>query len=78
MADISVLRPLGLINDLIIHVGGFLFHISLVVLDLDSKGDYPLLLGRAWLRTARIKQDWPKNQVTFRRGKTKVRLLTQC
>jgi hypothetical protein len=63
IVDTSAVRPLGLINDLIIHVGGFQFHIFAVVLDLESKGDYPLLLGRPWLQTARIKQDWPKNQV---------------
>ena len=35
------------------------------------------MLGRPWLQTAHIKQNWQKNNITFRRGKTKVRVPTQ-
>ena len=42
----------------------------------NSRG-LPLLLGRHWLKTAHIKQNWRKNIITFRRGKTKVRVPTQ-
>ena len=35
------------------------------------------MLGRPWLKTTHIKQNWRKNIITFRRGKAKVRVLTQ-
>ena len=51
--------------------------ISVVVLQLNAQGAYPLLLGRPWLRIAHIKQNWQKNVITFRSGKMKVRVPTQ-
>ena len=72
MADTSSVRPTGLIRNLDITIGGHVFRISIVVLQLNVQGAYPLLLGRPWLRTAHIKQNWQKNIIIFRRGKTKV------
>ena len=48
-----------------------------MVLHLDAPGAYPLLLGRPWLKTANIKQNWNKNVLTFRKGKTEIRISTQ-
>ena len=77
MANTSSVRPTGLIWDLEVTIGGHAFRISAVVLQLNAQGAYPLLLGRPWLQTAHIKQNWQKNNITFRRGKTKVRVPTQ-
>ena len=43
---------------------------------IKNSGGLPLLLGRHWLKTTHIKQNWRKNIITFRRGKTKVRVPT--
>ena len=48
-----------------------------MVLHLDAPGAYPLLLGRPWLKTVNIKQNWNKNVLTFRKGKTKIWISTQ-
>ena len=77
MADTSSVHPTSLIRNLEVTIGGHVFRISAVVLQLNVQGAYPLLLGRPWLRTAHIKQNWQKNIITFRRGKTKVRVATQ-
>ena len=77
MADTSSVRPTRLIRELEVTIGGHTFRISAVVLPLKTLGAYPLLLGRPWLKTAHIKQNWRKNIITFRRGKAKVRLPTQ-
>ena len=77
MADTSTVRPLGLIRHLDVIVGGYTFQISVVVLQLDAVGAYPLLLGRPWLKTANIKQNWNKNVLTFRKGKSKIRVSTK-
>ena len=46
MADTSSVRPTELIQDLDITIGGYAFRISVVVLQLNVQGAYPLLLGR--------------------------------
>ena len=46
MADTSTVRPLGLIRQLDVIIGGHIFQISTIVLKLEAQGAYPLLLGR--------------------------------
>ena len=77
MADTSTVRPLGLIRQLDIIIGRYNFQISAMVLQLDSVGAYPLFLGRPWVKTANIKQNWNKNVLTFRKGKSKIRVSTK-
>ena len=54
-----------------------MFTISAIVMRLEAQGAYPMLLGRPWLRTTNIKQHWQRNMISFRRGKTKVRIITE-
>ena len=54
-----------------------MFTISVVVLRLEAPGACPMLLGRPWLRTTNIKLHWQRNMISFRRGKTKVRIITE-
>ena len=51
------------------------FEIAAVILRMeDISGAYPLLLGRPWLRQARVKQDWQSDRITVRKGKKKLKL----
>ena len=76
MTDTSLVKKtLGLIRQLELSIGGHMFQISTIVLKLDALGAHPLLLCRPWLKTTNIKQSWQKNIISFRRGKTKVRVL---
>ena len=45
MADTCTVRPLGVIRQLDVILGGHTFQISAVVLHLEAPGPYPLLLG---------------------------------
>ena len=58
MADTSTVRPIGLLRQLDVVVGGHSFQISVVILHLEAHGAYSLILGRPWLKTANIKQNW--------------------
>ena len=49
MADTSSVRQTRVIQDLEVTIGGHVFHISAVVLQLKVQGAYPILLGRPWL-----------------------------
>ena len=77
MADATSVRPLGIIRNLEIIIGGYPFEISAVVLQLDALGVYPLQLGWPWLRMANIKHNWQHNIINFRRGQTKFRVPTR-
>ena len=77
MAVTSTVRPLGLIRQLDIIIGGYTFQISAILLKLEAQGAYPLLLGRPWLWATNIKQNWRKNTLTFLKGKTNIRVTTQ-
>jgi hypothetical protein len=68
MANGSLFRPIGMISDLEMVVQGHTFTISVVIMDLPQQDAYPILLGRPWLWSAKMKNDWPKNVLTFRRG----------
>ena len=74
MVDTHSVCPLGLLRKLSIIIGGHLFEISAV---LEAPGAYPLLLGRPWLRSANIKQNWQHNHLSFHRGRAKVRVPMQ-
>ena len=77
MANTSTVRSLGLIRQLDVILGCHTFQISVVVIHLEAPRAYPLLLGRPWLKTANIKQNWNKNLLTFRKGKNKIWVPTQ-
>jgi hypothetical protein len=73
MANGSSVRPIGMIPDLEMVVQGHTFTISVVIMDLPHQDAYPILLGRPWLRSARMKHDWPRNVVAkIRRGYVNV------
>ena len=55
MADTTTVRPIGLLRQLEVVLGGHSFLISVVILHLEAPGAYPLLLGRPWLKTTNIK-----------------------
>ena len=72
MADTRSVRPLGLLRKLSVIIGGHLFEILAVVQALEFPRVYPLLLGRPWLRSANIKQNWQHNHLSFRKVHAKV------
>lgn len=59
MADQRRIQPLGILRNQEIIISSLLFSTNFVVLKMDE-GDspYPLLLGRPWLKIAKVKQDW--------------------
>ena len=57
MPDTSTIRPLGLIRQLDVIIGGYTFQISVVVLQLDAVGAYPLLLGRPRVKSSQYQTE---------------------
>ena len=51
MADITLAHPKGILEDVLIKVGKFIFLVDFVVIDIKEDKQVPLLLGRPFLTT---------------------------
>ena len=51
MADRSSAQLEGILEDVLIKVGKFIFHMDFVVIDIEEDKQVPLLLGRPFLAT---------------------------
>ena len=55
MAGGTLARPQGLLRDVKIHIHGIPYIVTMVVLNCSTvKSDYRMLLGRPWLRHAKV------------------------
>ena len=52
MTDPSITYPHGIIEDLLVKVGNFVFPIDFVVLYMKEDEEVPIILGILFLRTA--------------------------
>ncbi|XP_014491939.1 uncharacterized protein LOC106754438 [Vigna radiata var. radiata] len=67
LTDKSLKYPYGVAEDVIVKVDKFLFPVDFVVMEMKENGDGPLILGRPFMKTARILID-------VENGKLKVRV----
>ena len=64
MANRTIAKPTGLLRDVKIHIHGIPYIVTLTVIDCETiKSDYSMLLGRPWLRNAKVIHDWANDQV---------------
>ena len=60
LANRSVAHPTGFIEDVLVPVGELIFPADFYILDMEegfSRGSVPIILGRAFMKTARTKID---------------------
>ena len=51
MADRKMAKPEGIIEDVLVKVGKFVFPVDFIILDIEEDSQFPLLLGRPFLAT---------------------------
>jgi len=71
MVDQTTTKPMGLIRDLKIYVHGILYITMFIVFQnsvVDSS--YSMLLGKPWLRDAKVAHDWGNNTITIQGNQT--------
>ncbi|KAK9043080.1 hypothetical protein V6N11_071431 [Hibiscus sabdariffa] len=66
LADRSHVRPEGKVEDVIVKVGKFVFHVDVLILDCEVDDKAPIILGRPFLATGRILIDCEKGNFTMR------------
>ena len=66
MADITLAHLEGILEDVLIKVGKFIFPMDFVVIDIEEDKQVPLLLGRPFLATGAALIDVKKGELTLR------------
>ena len=82
MADRSMAQPEGVLEDVLVKVGKFIFPVVFVVIKMEEDTQVPLLLGRPFLAIGAASIDVQKGELTLRVGDEAVqfnlhKILTQ-
>nr|KYP32094.1 hypothetical protein KK1_047295 [Cajanus cajan] len=54
LANRSIKLPHGIVEDMIVKVDKFMFPVDFVVMDMEEDTEVPLILGRPFMKTARV------------------------
>ena len=68
MADKTLTYPEGILEDVLIKVGKFVFPVDFVVINMEEEKQVPLLLGRPFLTTGAALIDVKKRELALRVG----------
>jgi len=63
LADRSIKYPHGIVEDLLVKVDIFLFPVDFVVMDIEKDVEVPLILGRPFMKTAKVIIDIDKGRL---------------
>ena len=73
MVDRSMAQPKGVLKDVLVKVGKFIFPVDFVVMKMEEDNQVPLLLGRPFFVTSVALIDVKKGELTLRVGNQAVR-----
>ena len=68
MDDRSMAQPEGILEDVLVKVGKFIFPVDFVIMKMEEDTQIPLLLGRPFLATEATLIDVQKGELTLRVG----------
>ena len=72
MADRSMAQPEGILEDVLIKVGKFIFLVDFVIIQMEEDTEIPLVLGRPFLAIGVALIDVQKGELTLRVGNEAV------
>ena len=72
MANKTLAHPKGILEDVLIKVGKFVFLVDFVVINIEEDKQVPLLLGRLFLPTGATLIDVKKGELVLRVGEETV------
>ncbi|GJS77733.1 hypothetical protein Tco_0727614 [Tanacetum coccineum] len=72
LTDRTVKYPKGIAENVLVEIGKFTFPVDFIILDMPEDIKVPLILGRPFLSTARVKIDVYKRKITLRVGEEKI------
>ncbi|KAK4721331.1 hypothetical protein R3W88_011564 [Solanum pinnatisectum] len=65
MADRTVKRPIGILQDVLVKVESFIFSTDFVILDCEVDFEVCIILGRPFVATGRALVDMERGQMKF-------------
>ena len=68
MVDSSMAQPKGILEDVLVKVGKFIFPVDFVVNDIEEDKKIPLILGRPFLAIGATLINVKKGELTLRVG----------
>ncbi|GJR43533.1 putative reverse transcriptase domain-containing protein [Tanacetum coccineum] len=72
LADRTVKYPKGITENVLVGIGKFTFPVDFIILDMPEDIKVPLIIGRPFLSTTRVKIDVYKRKITLRVGEEKI------
>ena len=63
LADRSIKHPYGIVEDLVVNVDKFMFPVDFVVMEMEEDLEVPLILGRPFMKTAKVMIDVDKGKL---------------
>ncbi|GJQ90587.1 putative reverse transcriptase domain-containing protein [Tanacetum coccineum] len=70
--DMTVKYPKGIAKNVLVRIDKFTFPVDFIILHMPEDIKVPLILGRPFLSTARVKIDIYKRKITLRVGEEKI------
>ncbi|GKF02883.1 MAK10-like protein [Tanacetum coccineum] len=68
----SYIYPLGITEDILVDVAGYVYPINFVILDIKEDKNRPFILGTSFLTTAKAVIKFDKGTITLRSRKSKI------
>ncbi|BAU03085.1 hypothetical protein VIGAN_UM009200, partial [Vigna angularis var. angularis] len=66
LADRSLKYPYGVVEDVLVKVDKFVFPVDFIVMEMEGNSDVPLILGRPFMKTARVLIDVENGKLKMR------------
>ncbi|GJV62106.1 zinc finger, CCHC-type containing protein [Tanacetum coccineum] len=71
----SYIYPLGITEDILVDVAGYVYPVDFVILDIKEDEKRPFILGTPFLTMAKALIKFDKGTITLRYGKSKIKLF---
>ncbi|GKC43511.1 MAK10-like protein [Tanacetum coccineum] len=72
LASQSHIYPIGIAEDVLVEIAGFVYPVYFVILDIKEDRKKPFILGTPFLMMARAEIKFDKGTITLKSGKSKV------
>ena len=71
-ASHSYVYPLGIAEDVLVNVAGFMYPVDFMIIDNKENRRMPIILGAPFLTTARAVINYEKGEIELKSGKRKI------
>nr|GEX65423.1 hypothetical protein [Tanacetum cinerariifolium] len=72
LASHTYIYPLGIAEDVLINIAGYVYLVDFVILDIEENKNKPFILGMPFLTMAKAEIRFDKGSITLRSGKNKI------